>query len=70
MFSSEFQLNMFDQTDILFIDGTFKICPKEWYQLVNIFGYIKKKKFYIPLAFILVNSKDEALYNEAFHQLI
>jgi hypothetical protein len=70
LFSFEFQLNMFDQIDNLFIDGTFKIIPKNWYQLVIIFDYIKKKNFYLPLACILLSSKNEALYNEVFHQLI
>ena len=35
-----------------------------------IFDYIKKKNFYLPLACILLSSKNEALYNEVFHQLI
>ena len=59
-----------NEIDELFIDGTFKVCPKNWYQLLNIFGFIKKKNFYLPLTFILLNSKNEELYNECFSQLI
>ena len=62
IFSSQFQLNLFSEIDELYIDGTFKVCPKNWYQLINIFGFIKNKNFYIPLAYIIVNSKDEELF--------
>ena len=41
IFSSGFQLNMFSEICEIFIDGTFKICPKNWYQLVNVFEYNK-----------------------------
>ena len=45
VFSSEFQINLFTEIDELFLDSTFKICPSNWYQLLNFFGYIKKKNF-------------------------
>ena len=69
IFSSEFQINLFTDIDELFLDSTFKICPKNWYQLLNLFGYIKKKEFYIPLGFVLMSSKNEDLYLEIFEQL-
>ena len=49
LFSTEFQLNLFTEFTEIFIDGTFKICPKNWYQLLNIFGYIEKKIFIYQL---------------------
>ena len=70
IFSSDFQLNLFIEINELFIDATFKICPPNWYQLLNIFGYIEKRKFYLPMGHILMNSKSENLYNTVFTVLI
>lgn len=39
-------------------------------QLINIFGFIRKKKIYIPLTYALLSSKTEQLYDEFFTQLI
>ena len=43
---AEFQINFFQNVDELFIDGTFKVAPKNWFQLLNIFGYEKKRIIY------------------------
>ena len=67
---SEFQLNFFTQIEELFIDGTFKIAPKNWYQVLNIFGYNKKINFYMPLAYVVLNSKSEEIYNHIFQNLV
>ena len=70
IFMSEFQINFFGNVCELFIDGTFKVAPKNWYQVLNIFGYDKKQDFYMPLAFIILSSKSEEIYNEVFHKLV
>ena len=70
IFASQFQLKLYNEVDQLFIDGTFKVAPKEWLQLINIFGYIKNRNIYIPLTFALLSSKIEQLYDEVFSQLI
>ena len=70
IFMSEFQINFFSNVCELFIDGTFKVAPKNWYQVLNIFGYDKKQDFYMPLAFIILSSKSEEIYNEVFHKLV
>ena len=67
---SEFQINLFTKVSEIFIDGTFKIVPKNWYQLLNIFGFDDKNKIYTPLAYILLSSKNEELYNIVFAELI
>ena len=67
---SEFQINFFSQISEIFIDGTFKVAPKNWYQLLNIFGYDKTHKFFMPLAFIILSSKSEEIYNEVFYKII
>ena len=66
---AEFQINFFQNVDELFIDGTFKVAPKNWFQLLNIFGY-EKKEFYMPLAYIILNSKSEEIYNKVFGELV
>lgn len=45
IFSSEFQINLFNEVNELFLDATFKTAPKDWHQSFNIFGYIKYKIF-------------------------
>ena len=70
IFMSEFQINYFTEIEEIFIDGTFKVAPKNWYQLLNIFGYNKKQNFYMPLAYIILNSKSEEIYNEVFYKII
>ena len=67
---SEFQINYFQEISELFIDGTFKVAPKNWYQLLNIFGYDKNHNIYMPLAFIILNAKSEEIYNEVFEKII
>lgn len=46
--------------DELFIDGTFKCCPKYFYQLYSIHGC--KNGNYVPLVFALLPSKSEECY--------
>lgn len=69
IFGSLFQLNLFKEIDELFIDGTFKVAPKNWYQLLNIFAYIKNKNFYLPISYIFLSSKNIELYMEVFRIL-
>ena len=67
---SEFQINFFNEVSELFVDGTFKVAHKNWYKLLNIFRYDKKHNFYMTLAFIILSSKSEEIYNEIFQKLI
>ena len=69
-FFSEFQLKFYENISELFIDGTFKVSPKNWFQLLNIFGYDKQKNFYMPLSYIIMNSKTEENYNKVFSELV
>lgn len=70
IFASDFQLNLFSDLDEIFIDATFKVALRNWCRLLNIFGYIKNKKFYSLRAHILMNSKTVQLYEEVFSQFI
>jgi hypothetical protein len=46
--------------DDIFIDGTFKYCPKHFHQLYSIHGC--KNVNYVPLLFALLPSKEKAVY--------
>ena len=37
-------MNLFRESEELFIDGTFKMSPKNYYQILYIWGYLKRKK--------------------------
>jgi len=67
IFMSEFQINYFPEISEIFIDGTFKVAPKNWYQLLNIF-IDKKHNIYMPLAFIILNTKSEEIYKGIFRE--
>ena len=54
--------------DELFIDGTFKCCPRYLCQLYTIHGL--KNGNYVPLVFCLLPSKTEICYNIAMWSLI
>ena len=64
MLARPFQLNLYTEIKDIFIDGTFKVEPKSWYQLLNIYGYIENKNIYLPLTYVLLSSKSEKLYNK------
>ena len=48
------------QVDEIFIDGTFKNCAKFFYQMYTVHGL--KNGHFVPLLFILLPSKSEAIY--------
>ena len=52
----------------LFIDGTFKFCPKHFFQLYTIHG--SKNCHYLPLVVALLPSKSEQCYNKMWSLLI
>ena len=64
-------INLFGEINkliLLYLDSNFNICPKNWFQILNLLGYIKKN-IYIWLIFILMSSNTEILYVEVFEQL-
>jgi hypothetical protein len=52
----------------IFMDGTFRCCPKFFNQLDTIHGY--KDGNYIPLAFMLLPGKSEEIYHTCISALI
>ncbi len=65
-----FSVKINGEKDEIFIDGTFKVAPKNWFQLLNIYRYIKIKNIYIPLTYGLLSSKTKELYTEFITQLL
>ncbi|KAK7603327.1 hypothetical protein V9T40_003326 [Parthenolecanium corni] len=51
----------------LYIDGTFKYCPKFYYQFLTIHGFFSGH--YVPLVFCLLPNKEEATYTLCFNAL-
>ena len=50
-------LNILSKTSVFFIDGTFKIVPKEFYQLLIIQCWFDLTSEVIPYVFVLLTSK-------------
>ena len=51
------------------MDGTFKTCPKNFYQIYNIFGIEKNSNNIIPLIYILMSHKSYTLYFVIFNYI-
>ena len=69
IFATEFQINLFDSVDFLFIDATFKTSPKGFYQLLNIIGYLSNTGNSFPLVCIPMTSKPYDIYLDVFNSL-
>ena len=68
IFSSYINLKCLCDVDDVFMDGTFKCCPKYFQQFYTLHGY--KKGNYVPLVFMLLPGKSEVVYRYAFSSLI
>ena len=59
IFTTKLNLQTFCSADTLLMDGTFKSCPKLFYQLYTILAYVNK--FYIPPVFAQLPAVDSEL---------
>lgn len=57
IFSTIFQLKLIPKAKTIFMDGTFKCTPKNFYRLFNIKAYLENENFYILIAYILMSNK-------------
>ena len=69
IYSTNFQLNLLSNSKTIYLDGTFKVAPKNFLQLVTIHGESLLTKTNIPLVFILMTSKTKLVYKKIFLEL-
>lgn len=67
-FSTMTNLKILCETPKLYVDGTFKSCPKFFKQIFTIHGYVKG--MYVPLVFFLLPDKDSCTYTEMFKSIV
>jgi hypothetical protein len=53
----------------LFIDGTFKICPKPYYQVIIVMAYEPNVDLYVPIFYVLTTGKCDWSYWNIFNWL-
>ena len=70
IFTSLLQLKIGAECDDYFIDGTFKACPKGWYQLLNIWAYKRNNNVYLPIANILLSQNSYELYDKVIKEFL
>ncbi|CAD5126881.1 DgyrCDS14905 [Dimorphilus gyrociliatus] len=71
MFATDHQIKLLKHCKIWFIDATFKIVRKPFYQLFTIHGFIRKEGEYkqVPLMFVLMTGKKKKHYSLIFEEL-
>lgn len=69
IFTSAFQIKLLKKVKQIYIDGTFQICPKNYYQVINIAGYLEDINAIVPIFLIPTTGKTEYLYNHIFNDI-
>ena len=69
IFGSNYMMSLLAKNTIWLMDGTFKVSPRNYCQLLTIIIYDKILSLYIPGAYILLTSKESELYDAAFVNL-
>ena len=69
IFTTNFQLNLAKKCTQVLVDGTFKCCPKGYYQVINVAGYYPELNAIIPLFMIPTTGKSYYLYKEIFQDI-
>ena len=66
LFTTHFGLNTLAHSKQIFVDGTFKACPEEFYQLMVIHAFDNLSGLIIPCAFFFLTSKTYQIYYNTF----
>ena len=69
IFTTTFQMKMLKKSKQIFIDGTFKSCPRGYYQILNITSFIDEINGNIPIFMIPISGKSEFIYNKVFFDI-
>lgn len=67
IFSTTSNLELLCKSEKIFVDGTFKSCPKFFYQIFTLIGFINN--VYIPLVFSLLPGKTKVMYTQLFEHI-
>ena len=68
LFATNFTLRLLANATAISCDGTFRKCPKLWYQLFIVSGEISNG-YWLPLAFAFLPNKKQETYLSFFTQL-
>ena len=68
LFATNFTLKVLARATAISCDGTFRMCPKLWFQLFIVSGEISDG-IWIPLAFAFLPDKKKETYRSFFTQL-
>ena len=69
-YSSIFQMNILKNSIKIFFDGTFRIVPSQYYQLLNILAFDIITKKFISVCHFIITSKTETIYKKCLYELI
>ena len=69
IFTTNFQMNLLSKCTQIHIDGTFKSCPRGYYQILNIAGYYPDINGIIPIFFIPITGKSQYIYDCIFKDI-
>ena len=61
--------NNYKEENFIYMDGTFKYCPRNYYQIYNIIGLDNNNNNRIPIIYILMSSKSYELYIYLFNYI-
>ena len=67
--ATPFQLNLIKESDILFLEGTFRSTPKSYYQVFNLIEHLKEKNISLPIMSAIKKYKYEICYINLFENL-
>ena len=70
IFTSESQSNLIIKCNEILIDGTFKCCPKTFYQVINFTGFYTDMNATFPLFLIPTKGKSEYLFDKIIKNII
>ena len=57
IFYNDISIKIIKRSKYIFIDGTFSICPKSYYQILNILAKLKTNNLSIPILSTVMKTK-------------
>ena len=67
IYSSKYQLKHFCESNEIYIDNNYKICPKGYYQVMTILSYSPNTKRHLPVFFVPMSHKSKMSYKYVFN---